>query len=300
MVVWLVIASYRNDHEVMRILEDVQASCPQLFDRILVVDSEGTGTVSKTIKNRGWDKVLYQSYSHNLGSGANLCERLRIAAEQGADYAYAVNHDGHVDPKVVSALLKAAESNGNIGAAYPLGYFTRTNRFNITGTRELPWPAKLITAAPEVPFMEAFWSSSNGALYSMDPVKAGIVPWGALWMAWEDLEYGWRLADHGYRQIIVCGAIFKDDYEYTLTKLGRVIQKPAWRTYYNIRNLILAIRHSRNRPQFYLVCIYRVILECIMILVARKEKWKRFRMLWAGATDGIKGIEGECPSVGER
>jgi len=49
-----------------------------------------------------------------------------------------------------------------------------------------------------------------------------------------------------------------------------------------------------------LVCIYRVILECIMILVARKEKWRRFRLLWAGATDGIKGVEGECPSVVDR
>ena len=115
MIVWLVISSYRNDEEVARIVEKVHESGATIFERILVVDSEGTGKIPRLIEDRGWGDVIYKSYDWNLGSGANLCERLRIAAEGGADYAYALNHDGNFDPDVVSVLLKAAEPLKNSG-----------------------------------------------------------------------------------------------------------------------------------------------------------------------------------------
>ncbi len=297
MTVWLVIASYRNDKEVLRILEQAHSSDVKVFDRILIVESEGTGAIPCILQERGWDQVMYRSYDRNLGSGANLCERLRLAAEGGADYAYAINHDGCLDSKVVGSLLKAAESIENLGAAYPLSYLMEVGQYNVTGTRQLPLPAKLVTAPPKGPLLDVFWSSSNGALYSMGPVKRGVVPWDALWMGWEDLEYGWSLFDHGYRQVIVCDAIFRDNYEYTPTTLGNVIQKPAWRTYYQIRNLILAIRRTRRRPLYYLVGAYRFILECGLILLVRKNKWRRLRLAWAGASDGLRGVEGESKSL---
>jgi GT2 family glycosyltransferase len=296
MIVWLVISSYRNDEEVLSILEQAHSSEEKPFDRILIVESEGTGVVPAALKDRGWDDVVYRSYDQNLGSGANLCERLRLAAEGGADYAYAINHDGCLDFKVVNSLLRAAEAIENLGAAYPLSYLTEAGRYNVTGTRELPWPAKLVPEAPNGPFLDAFWSSSNGALYSTVPVKRGIVPWSALWMGWEDLEYGWNLFDHGYRQIIVCDAIFRDNYEYAPTKFGNLVQKPAWRTYYHIRNLVLAIRRTRSRPLYYMVGAYRFILECGLILLARKNKWRRLRLACAGAGDGFRGVEGKSQS----
>jgi GT2 family glycosyltransferase len=294
---WLVISSFRNDDDVMRILHQVHACHEQIVDRILIVDSEGTGCIPGLLEKNGWDHVMYRSYDKNLGSGANLCERLRLAAAGGADYAYAINHDGSFDAKVLRSLVNAASAIENLGVAYPLGYLTTVDLYNVTGTRELPWPAKLVAAAPKGPLLDVFWSSSNGALYSMDPVKRDIVPWEALWMGWEDLEYGWRLSDHGYRQVIVCEAVFRDNYEYRRTRLSRVRTKPAWRTYYNIRNLILAIRHSRNSPLFYAVAAYRFLLECGLILFVRENKWKRLRLLCAGASDGLRGVGGQQQSL---
>ena len=297
MILWLVISSFRNDEAVTGILNQIHTSDEQIFDRILIVDSEGTGFIPRLLKNKGWGHVIYNSYDQNLGSGANLRERLRLAAEGGADYAYAINHDGYFDPKVVLSLVNAAESIENLGAAYPLSYLTTVGLYNTTGARELPLPARLVVTAPTGPLLDVFWSSSNGALYSMEPVRRGIVPWEGLWMGWEDLEYGWRLSDCGYRQVIVCKAVFCDNYEYTRTRLGRVINKPAWRTYYLVRNLILAIRRTRNRPLYYAVAAYRIILECGLILFVRGNKWKRLRLLCVGTTDGIRGIEGRRDSL---
>ncbi len=287
MKVWLVISSFRNDAEVIRILHQVQsAGCPGL-DRVLVVDSEATDTIPAFLAHHGWDHVLYRAYPRNLGSGANLRERLRIAADGGADYAYALNHDGNFDPEVMRALLQAAQTLGNLGAVYPLGYVTLAHRFNLTGTRELPLPALLVPAPPSSPLLDVFWSSSNGALYSTVPVKQGILPWSEMWMGWEDLEYGWRLADRGYRQVMVCSAIYRDNYEYKQTWLGKVIDKPVARTYCSFRNLLLAIRRSRNRPLFYGAAFYRVLLELAVTALLRDQKLARFRGLCQGLRDGF-------------
>jgi GT2 family glycosyltransferase len=292
MIVWLVISSFRNDEEVIKILEEVHSSQERVFARTLVVDSQGTGKIPDVMRERHWDTVTYRSYEQNLGSGANLRERLRIAAEGGADYAYALNHDGKFDPNVVRALLQTAVSIERLGAAYPLGYLADTGRYNISGTRQLPLPAKLVSKAPQTPLLDVYWSSSNGALYALAPVRAGIVPWDAMWMGWEDMEYGWRLHDHGYRQVIVSSAVFDDNYEYQRTFIGHVIRKPAWRTYYMMRNLILAVRRNRNRFLYQITAAFRCLLECGLILFVRDKKWTRLHMLWAGIVDGLRGVEG--------
>jgi GT2 family glycosyltransferase len=291
MRVWLVISSYRNDDEVLTTVERARLLVPHLFERILIMDSQGTGRVPAVIQARGWVDVEYRSSAENLGSGANLAERLKIAAEAEADYAYALNHDGMIDSQVVRALLEAAQRMKKLGAVYPLGYFTEPARYNLTGTRELPLPSKLVKDLPTEPVIPVFWSSSNGALYSLHPARAGILPWAAMWMGWEDLEYGWRLKDHGYEQIIVTGAIFSDNQEYRGTTVGNVVRKPAWRVYYNIRNLVLAIKRSRNRPLYHAVVAFRILLECGLTLLVREDKLKRLRYILSGVRDGYRGIE---------
>src|SRR5713226_9005429 len=279
-VVWLVISSYRNDQEILRILEQVHLHEEKIFDRILVVDSQGTGEIPRRVAQRGWEDVTYRSYDINLGSGANLRERLRLAAEGGADYAYAINHDASLDFGVVTALVEAAQPIHNLGAAYPLAYFSSAGRYNLTGTHELPLSRKFVASVNQGPLIDVFWSSSNGALYSTQPPKHGVLPWVEMWMGLEDLEYGWRLLDHGYRQVIVTAAVFRDNNEYARTKLGRVASKPPWRTYCFSRNLILATCRSRKRPLFFLVTAYRIVLEAGLILLARSTKIQRLRYLW--------------------
>src|SRR5437016_2148413 len=115
-VVWLVISSFRNDREIMTLLEHVQNLPLRIFDCILIVDSLGTGEVPGAVARRGWQNILYRSYDRNLGSAGNLAERLRLAAEAGADFAYALNHDGHVQPHVFRCLLNHAIHLHRVGA----------------------------------------------------------------------------------------------------------------------------------------------------------------------------------------
>jgi rhamnosyltransferase len=297
LVVWLVISSFRNDREVATTLESVQNLPQRLFDRILVVDSLGTGEIPALIERRCWQNVIYRSYDRNLGSAGNLAERLRLAAEAGADFAYALNHDSCLQADVVCSLLKHVRSLERVGAVYPLSYFKSAAAYNVTGTRELPLPAKLIRDKPTDEIIEAFWSSSNGALYAMEPVRSGLLPWSELWMGWEDLEYGWSLTDHGYHQAIACDVLFHDSYEYArhdpLAGSYRVVNKPAWTTYYLIRNLILVTRRRRLSVQFAAVVIMRLFLECFTILLFRPNKRTRLRILIRGVIDGLRNRTGK-------
>lgn len=291
MSIWLTISSYRNDDEVLRLVKRAQDSAVDIFDRILIVDSQGTGRVPSEIESHGWTNVEYRSYEKNLGSGGNLAERLRIAADCGARYAYALNHDGDIHPAVIRKLIEAADICDHIGAAYPLAYFTEIRRYNVTGTRELPLPAKLVKSIPHESTIAVHWSSSNGALYSLKPALQGILPEHAMWMGWEDLEYGWRLEDNGYEQIIVTEALFPDNQEYSNTALGNVVRKPPWRTYYNMRNLALAVRRSRNHALYHAVVFLRLLGECAQTCLVRDEKVKRLRLLLIGVWDGYRGAD---------
>ena len=296
-IVWLAISSFRNDLEIALKLEHVQRLPRHPFDHILVVDSMGTRAIPALIAKLGWCNVTYRSYDHNLGAAGNLCERLKIAAEAGADFVYALNHDGPLVPDVIYCLLNQAVRLSRVGAVYPLSYLTSAAAYNITGSRKVPLPAKLVREKPPSDFIEAFWSSCNGALYSTEPVRCGLLPDSGLWHGWEDLDYGLRLNNQGYRQVIACAAIFEDNYEYARisapTGRYRLVDKPAWMTYYMIRNLILIARWARPYLVFPSVVALRAALECLVILFFRPDKRRRFSCLISGVIDGLRNRTGK-------
>lgn len=300
LTVCLAVSSFRNDREVAALLEEVRS--PEYpFSQVIVVDSLGTGAIPRLIAERGWDNVTYRSYDFNLGSAGNLCERLRLAARTEADYVLAVNHDGLIDPKVVATLLRSASGLDRVGALYPLRYVSARGQFDLTGQQALPLPARLVSRPPAAELVEVHWSSSNGALYSLTPTRRGVRPWAGVWHGWEDLEYGWALGRHGYRQFIVTGAVVADNYEHVERRAGGkrlfVTDKPAWLAYYQVRNLILATRRHRASWPYYGVVAGRVLLECGLTAVFRSDKARRYRFVLQGVIDGLrnKGGKGRWP-----
>jgi hypothetical protein len=85
--------------------------------------------------------------------------------------------------------------------------------------------------------------------------------------------------------------VFTDNQEYKNSVLVNIVRKLSWRFYSNVRNLILAVRHSRNKPLFHMVVLMRLIQECAVTLIARDEKLRRLSLLARGARDGYRGVE---------
>lgn len=78
----LVIATFRQDEPVLRLLEDAfNADNKHPFAKIAIVDSLGSGAIERAIEERGWERVTYHNADHNLSSAGNLAMRLELAAQ---------------------------------------------------------------------------------------------------------------------------------------------------------------------------------------------------------------------------
>ena len=294
----LAISSFRNDVEIERLLREEHDRAATPFSRIFVVDSLGTGRLSDLIQREGWDNVTYFSAAENIGSAGNLALRLELAERAGFQYCYTVNHDGVIDHNVVEHLLEVAEGRPKVGAVYPLRYLTERGCYDLTGLRNSPLPLKAAKTIPNSSAVPVFWGSSNGALYSLEPVRAGLRPWSDLWMGWEDLGYGWLLHRTGYQQFLATQARVEDDKEYVthspMPRLRLTINdKPSWYAYYQLRNLILITRRNERPPWDYAVLVGRIAQELLLTSLFRKSKRARYALLIRGIADGIRGRSGK-------
>src|SRR5690606_23523370 len=195
--VCLAISAFQSDAAVAALLEQAAALVPDVFWRVLVVDSLGTSRIARLIQARGWTWVTYHCSDINLGSAGNLARRLELAAKLDADFVYALNHDGHLSGPDVVALVEGARTVQRLGAAYPLRLLSKQdNRYDVTGVSRLLFPTRSRTKRPNTGLLDVYWGSSNGTLYALEPVRSGLLPWSDLWMGWEDLGYGLLLNRH--------------------------------------------------------------------------------------------------------
>jgi GT2 family glycosyltransferase len=286
----LAIATFRHDDAVLALLERAQA-LP--FHAILVVDSLGTGRIPAEIVSRGWTRVAYHNADRNLGSAGNLQKRLELAGATGADWVYAVNHDAALEPSTFAALARVAAENPDLGAIYPLRRRPgRGGTYDLTGTHRFPLRYDGTVDRP-TGLIDAWWGSSNGTLYALRPVRAGLVPWGELWMGWEDLLYGWMLAEHGYRQVIATDAVFDDPYEYKRVGPATITDKPSWYAYYFARNLLLAAQRAHLPPAIKAQLAVRIAGEFAVSATLRSRRRERLGLLATGVRDGLRGTTGK-------
>lgn len=292
----MVISSFRNDAEVLALVARAGELAPQ-FERVLVVDSLGNpGMAEKVRAAAGVLPAEYISADRNLGAAGNLKERLLRAAASGATYAYALNHDAALDASVARKLVEVADSHPNAAATYPLRRLTsRGGMYDVSGLSPWPWTSRSTRTVPRQRLLPAHWSSSNGALYRLDAVRAGILPWAELWHGVEDIDYGWQLQAAGYEQLMVTDAIVDDNYEFAPHGPARLplylVSKPPWLSYYQARNLLMASRRSSRARTA--VASARIALEVCVTVAARTHKRERLRNLASGVVDAVRGRGGK-------
>lgn len=287
----LVIATFRADEEVIQCLRDVDGLG---FAKIIVVDSLGSTLVPQAISDHEWT-VEYISANHNLGSAGNLTLRLQAAAETSAEFAYAVNHDGTVCPDTVRALVAVADQVSSLGAVFPRRrYVNRGGQIRAHGRRSLLHRTADREEYAAKQYEEVAWSSSNGALYALGPIRAGVEPPAHFWMGWEDLAYGCFLRRAGYRQVVANNVIVDDPYEYKNYELaGRTIhitEKPSWYQYYTVRNLLLLAKQDTSAAP---MVVERLIAELGLVLTLRPRKVERLRLFGIGLAHGLLGRAGK-------
>ncbi len=278
----LAVATFRAVDSVVALLEPL-AELP--FGQIVVVDSLADGRLEDLIRRRGW-RVRYENASTNLGSAGNLARRLQTAASTSCQFAFAINHDGTVGPETIRSLVRVADQVPRpLGAIYPLRRYV--HRGGSLRSASQGGAFHRSGAQPRTKFTRTAWSSSNGALYALAPVRKAVLPEARLWMGWEDLGYGAALESGGYAQYVANQVVMDDPYEYVLKRIGPwqryITQKPTWYQYYSVRNLILL---AQNEPRLRKVAFQKIAVELGMVALLRDQKLERLGLAARGLLDG--------------
>lgn len=269
------ISSFRADQHVLRLARQIIQE-KWTISRLIVVESLGTGELQSELKKIAPNiDIIYENHLFNLGSAGNLRRRIELANEYRADYVITLNHDAKVSFQNFQELCKAAARKPRIGAVYPLRYLTERQVYDLTGVKKFCFKTFGTDKVPEQEFLEAYWSSSNGACYSTVPYRErGILPDDLLWMGWEDYLYGMQLFQGGYKQVIATRALTDDNYEYRRVRVpaGEValVDKPSWYLYYSLRNRIRISLYSLKSPQITTLTLMWSVLMFLHVIFAKK------------------------------
>ena len=294
----LAISAFRSDEAVIALLSSVFSPATAQFGAVIVVESLGSGEIAKAIAANGW-KVDYHDSGVNLGSAGNLALRLRKAAATGLDWCLALNHDAELDPTKAARLVDVGQSRERVGAVYPQLRFTSARDrldkprggFGTVGYLQGEGSADSRPVAVS-------WSSSNGSLYRLDPIRDGLDTWPELWMGYEDLAIGWEYRRRGWAQLTCPSVVVDDNYEFRAVRLPwrtiYIADKPAWYAYYQSRNLALIARKSKGQAVSWWSLATRLLLDH-MLLIIRDQRMTRARLLWRGLFDGLRGRTGKGP-----
>jgi GT2 family glycosyltransferase len=297
----LAISTFRTDEKVIALLEGHFSEGNSPFAAVAVVDSLSSGLLEQTIRANQWP-VHFWNADHNLGAAGNFAKRMEIAAAYGADWCYTVNADGEIKTDAVRAMVECAAGQEKVGAVYP-----RRFKPNVGNSWEAPrtslWMrSEMLRGADAVnDVIEVMWGSSNGALYSLAPLRSGLECWTDLWLAWEDLAYSALLHFNGWKQLLCPRAEFIDDYEYQSVRLFNrtihIADRPAWYAFYHARNLVLIARRLRPGFEGWSFVMRRLIQEAILVMLFKKKKTRRIGLMVRGIRDGLLNKGGYIDSI---
>ena len=298
MKIGVAISNYKNDDQVLRLINKITSEDWDI-EGIIVIDSLGDAKFIKDLDKKVLRKIIYKNYDYNLGSAGNLLKRLSFAGEQEWDFVLTLNHDALVTKSTLEALILHTDIV-SVGALYPSRYYIEKGFYDFSGTKEVgPWRSFGPSDKPDQNLIPHIWSSSNGALYSLQPVREGIIPREELWMGWEDYLFGLDLKKAGYKQYLVCDAICEDNYEFEEKNFGlfkiKLTSKPQWYDYYRTRNLwLIAFYYHRSFIRIFFVFI-RTLAETALIVFGweRANKLNALQLQFQGFIDGVLNKKGK-------
>lgn len=292
------ISSFQSDEAVISLLRSVFSTPHSAVRHVFVVDSLGSGRIATAIEESRWD-VHYENSPANLGSAGNLARRMELASNAGAAWCLCLNHDADWDRERLTAMLATAQSQPRVGAVYPVLNHSPRERPWEDGRRSfVPSTGRRLAQRPTgTTDRNVLWSSSNGALYSTKPRSEGIDIFDNLWMGYEDLAYGISLHRGEWHQLMCRDAVLSNAFDYVsrrvLWKRVYVPGKPAWYSYYDIRNLIIIRRRFGPRGVRFTAVCGKLSMSIVRIALLEPGKMMRFGLLCSGIFDGLRGRDGK-------
>lgn len=212
-----------------------------IVDKFLVVDNSTKQPLLHLANN---ENIVIKFYPENIGIGAGLTWAIQWSIEQEYDFLWTFDQDSIVQKdcliKLISVYKTVNSSNYLIGIIAPTAFDQRSNQ-NIPGAIFDRDSFIAYTPANNEQFYECDSPITSGSLIVLNAAKTIAPPRADLFIDGIDLDYGLRLRQQGFHNLIVTQAIMHHNFgsptKIKFLQKERCIQKySALRHYYICRN----------------------------------------------------------------
>jgi GT2 family glycosyltransferase len=259
--------------------------------KVVLVDNGSAEPCGQRLKQQ-FPQVDLVELSENRGfaGGGNAC--LRRGLELGADYVQLIGNDCVLDKDAISQLVGELEARPDVGGASPLildpggqtvQFYWATIDRNQCMHFHHEWGARLdsrswpVRESEFIPFICLMWRAS--VLRQLGLLDESLA------ICWEDYDYCVRLADAGYRLLVVTSARAEHRSGGTTGRYSPYI------TYYMVRNrLICLFKHAP--PMGMLRAAPWIIRSFIHQARTNGLDWDKQRAMLLGGIDFLRGVRG--------
>ncbi|MFA5158920.1 MAG: glycosyltransferase family 2 protein [Candidatus Omnitrophota bacterium] len=295
----VIILNYHRPDDTIECINSVLASEMKGFSlEVVMVDNSEDRVSYEILRNRYPGLCLIKTPT-NLGYAGGNNVGIRHAMESGADYVFILNNDCILEKDTLLKLFESAIRFPDAAIVAPLVcYDDNRSKIDSCGT-EMDW----LRLHPQ----EVRYADRNDPSMP-DIIDAKIIPGSSLFMRTkillelglfnpdfflihEDADLCLRSREHGYKNLVITGAIVYHKLSKTLSAY------PSLSVYYTIRNFLLLSRmHNDRKGQ----CV--VYGGLLLHLLKKTVLWswspagrQRFRWFLLGIRDYFLNKKGKCP-----
>jgi len=211
LLVYVIILNWNGKEDTIECLRSVQALDYPHY-QVLVVDNASSDGSPEQIRVAFLDVELIVN-EVNLGYAGGINVGIKRALEEGADYVLLLNNDTLVDERLLAELLKAGESDPQIGILTPKIYYHGGTRIWFAGAdkRRFPpgiaWPGHGKLDGPAYSRQrEVDYATGCGIMIKAEVLRAVGLFDTTYFMYHEDLDLCERAKRAGYKVVYVPSA----------------------------------------------------------------------------------------------
>jgi GT2 family glycosyltransferase len=247
----------------------------------VVDNSPGDGSLDAVrgeVKRLGAEipELVVHEPGKNVGfaMGSNL--GLRAALARGVDYCFLINPDASFEPDALREAVTVAESDPRIGSVQSLLVIqdtpdivnTRGDCIHYLGFGYVGGYQEPRAAVPDSVLDIAYASGACALLPARVLAQVGLFD-EILWLYHEDLDLGWRLLTHGYRNVLAPRSVCRHAY--------RPLQSmEKW--YFMERNRWLVVLKNYRWQTVLLLSLPLLVGDLALLVLSARAGWWREKL----------------------
>lgn len=289
----IVVCNYNKEAYIVNCVESILASDTNDFD-VYVVDNASTDRSVELLREKFTDRITIIENAQNLGGSGGFNTGLREALKGGYRYLMCIDNDVILEKSAIRALYEFLETNPEVGMAGSkvcimdvpdrIQTYGAMIDFENYAAKDLYRNYLDDAQIPEVVYCD--YVPACSLMVRTDAVKkVGIMP-EENFIYWDDMEWGYRFCQAGYRVAAVSASRIWH-------KRGGAVAQNTFTKYYFFRNRIhfffqyLKEEQKEQFARYILDELYRSVCSCH--LKGEHNMMKTFMYAYDDAVHGVLG-----------